>query len=243
MWPREEEEKEVRRQWQPLRAWQPLRTQEISALHQRLGMNVEMDMNQAASLAVGIPLAYAQRGTSLAQAALAGAKVFHTLRHYPRGDVTDAAAHTRFYYHAHRLDAPEHGHFHLFAYRPEAPHQAAPFVHLAALSLNHQGLPTQWFATNQWVTGEQWDSAEGMAADLDHFQVSARGRMAPVAQWLTAMVCLFRPALHQLLRARDQALQPHLAHRPAAAMREDRELDVLATASADLPLRLQALNA
>lgn len=189
-----------------------------------------------------IPLAYARRGTSLAQAALAGAGVFNTLSHYPKRDVADPVAHTRFYYHAHRMDAPEHGHFHLFSYRHPARAATPHFVHLAALSLDHKGLPTQWFTTNQWVTGEQWDSATGMAPDLDRFHVTTRGRMAPVARWLSAMVALFRPELHALLHARDAAMEPHLTQRPASEVWADRQVDVLSTTSADLPLHLKSLG-
>ena len=49
---------------------------------------------QAAERAVALQLAWARRGTSLAQAALAGAHRCEWLRHYPAQDLVDAEAGT-----------------------------------------------------------------------------------------------------------------------------------------------------
>lgn len=196
----------------------------------------------AAQVALDVPLRYACQGRSLAHAALAGASQFVELAHHPRADVADPTAGTKFYYHAHRHGSGEHGHFHLFAYGPEG---RDDFVHLAALSLNAQGQPLQWFTTNQWVTAERWMPAAAVQARLATFRVATRGRLAPVARWLTAMVQLFLPQLHTLLVQRDHALarlqQQHPTLTPEA-LREDRRFDILSHASAELAPRIGELT-
>ena len=212
-----------------MRARQPLRPQEIS--HNTL--------LAVAQTAATVQLTYAQRGSSLAHAALAGAQRFVELQHCPRHDVSDARAGTKFYYHAHRKDAAEHGHFHLFRYGSGG---RGNFVHLAALSLNHHGQATQWFTTNQWVTGEQWAPAERVIDEIAGFEVRTHGRLAPVARWLTAMVRLFQPHLQALLLERDKAMASHTRHRPAEEVWADRQIDVLSATSADLHQRIQQLG-
>lgn len=191
-----------------------------------------------AQVALGIPLAYAERGSSLAHAALAGSRAFTTMRHYPQGDVVDAASGMRFYYHAHRLGTPEHGHFHLFAPTPRASHG---HTHLVALSLTTQGHPLQWFTTNRWVTGETWQPAGSVLSLLNRYQVRTHGRLAPVARWLHAMVGLFRDDLVTLLHRRDRVFAEHCtdARRPTReAVFEDRTLEVLSTCPADLTTKI-----
>ena len=151
-------------------------------------------------LAVSIPLDYARQGRNLAWAALAGSRRFEPLVHHPRRDVVDPAAGSRFFYHAHEVagDAmTEHGHFHLFH------QQAQGFSHLAALSLDAQGRPLRWFCTNQWVTGESWRSAGRWVQAVQGFSLQTRGRLAPVARWLEAMVALYADELLALLHERD----------------------------------------
>jgi hypothetical protein len=186
-----------------------------------------------------VQLAYAQRGVSLAHAALAGSASFEELQHYPKGDVSDMAAGTKFYYHAHRRDDAEHGHFHLFSYLSTQP---GDFVHLAALSLNHQGLATRWFSTNQWVTGEKWAPADQVIAALAQFRVTTRGRLAPLARWLTAMVQLFRPQLQDMIRQRDLAIQKHCTKNALPDVLANRNIDVLSDTPADLHQRIKQLG-
>ena len=198
-------------------------------------------MLAVAQTAASVQLRYAQQGSSLAQAALAGAPSFVELRHYPKGDVSDAETRHRFYYHAHRRDEPEHGHFHLFAFDPAQPHG---FAHLAALSLDRTGQATRWFTTNQWVTGGDWLAAENVLSTLERFSVRTQGRLAPVARWLTAMVQLFQPQLRTLLHDRDAALtrfiDAHATHDRSAVL-ADRAIDVLSQTSAHLPTRIAEL--
>lgn len=154
-------------------------------------------------LAVSIPLDYVRRGSSLAWAALAGRPVFEVLEHHPRRDVVDRCARTRFFYHAHPVagDArQEHGHFHIFH------EDAQGFSHLAALSLDCHGRPLRWFCTNQWVTGEHWRPASRWQAAVHGFSLQTRGRLAPVARWLNAMVSLYREELLSMLQERDEVV-------------------------------------
>lgn len=204
------------------------------------------DLTGWAEVALRVPLTYAQRGVSLAQAALAGARRFEELRHYPARDVVDAAHGTRVYYHAHGgaqrwgSDAAcEHGHFHLFWDGPEP----GAHVHVAALALDARGQPLRWFTTNRWVTAGRWAPAAELIARLPAFRLAARGgRLAPLARWLTAMVQLFADELAAPLRARDAALKPHLRRRPAEQVWEDRTLEVLSTTDAALAPRLRRLG-
>lgn len=192
-----------------------------------------------AQTALAVPLRYAQAGTTLAHAALAGAGTFQTMRHYPQRDVVDAGAGTRFYYHAHRAGVPEHGHFHLFAHgrRPD------DFMHLVALSLDQRGQPLRWFTTNRWVTAGRWRPADQVWPALRRYRVRTHGRLAPVAGWLTAMVALFADDLMALLQERDRLLAPSLERREAEAVFEDRSIDVLSECPADLRTRIEQLVA
>lgn len=196
---------------------------------------------QWAQTAVAVPLDYASSGRSVAWAALAGSRRFECLRHYPAKDVVDRVNGTRFYYHAHgeqRWSEPEHGHFHLFADRAAAD----GFMHLAALSLDAQGRPLRWFATNGWVTGERWRPAPEVVPELGHFEVHAAGRMAPVARWLTAMAGLFGDQIAQLLYERDARLTQLANGRPLSEVWQDRAHDVLASCPANLPDQLARLG-
>lgn len=201
----------------------------------------ELSLSHAAEVAVAVPLRYAAAGRSLAWAALAGTRRFEPLRHHPRRDVVDRQRRTRFYYHAHgdrRWTEPEHGHFHLF----RDGGGAGDHTHLAALSLDAQGLPLRWFAPNGWVTGEAWRPAAQVGQALDGFEVQTAGPLAPVARWLGAMVALFRSELVQMLQARDAELQRLVGAGSREAVWADRRHEVLASCSAQLPQRLSHIG-
>jgi hypothetical protein len=198
-------------------------------------------LRDAAERAVGIPLRYAERGTGLAQAALAGAHACVELRHYPARDAIDPGTGTQFYYHAHgsrRRPRDEHGHFHVFAREPGEP----GFVHVAALSIDARGLPLRWFATNRWVTGERWADSARVTALLPGLRPRARGRLAPVADWLDAMLVLHARPIAALLARRDAAIARHAARRDLETVLEDRSIDVVAEIPVDLPDRLRELG-
>lgn len=115
-------------------------------------------------------------------------------------------------------------------------------MHLAALSLNHQGQATRWFTTNQWVTGERWAAADQVTHALTGFSVQAKGRLAPVARWLTAMAALFQPQLQAMLLERDRHLQRLTRSQSAETVWADRNIDVLSETSANLHQRIQQLG-
>lgn len=197
-------------------------------------------LHASAQTALAVPLHYTRAGSSLARAALAGARDFEVLRHYPERDVVDPSAGTRFYYHAHRLDDAEHGHFHLFSHG----RQAGDFMHLAALSLDVHGQPQRWFTTNRWVTGERWRPAEQVLPRLIGWKVQTGGRLAPVARWLSAMVALYTDELACLLQERDARMAPLLQGRSRAEKEtvfEDRSLDLLSECPAQLAPKISQL--
>lgn len=153
---------------------------------------------------------YAQRGQSLAGAALAGAAAFVRWSHYPRDDVDDGAHGTRFFYHAHEQSdmlGNEHGHFHVFT-RGESD-KPFRYAHLVGVSLDDRGTPLRLFTTNEWVTGEDWMPADQMTQAVHRFCVQTTGRLAPVARWLTALIQFYAHPIVSLLHARDAALQAH----------------------------------
>lgn len=198
-------------------------------------------MHQSAQIAVAVPLRFTQKGRNLAFAALAGAQTFEELRHYPLNDVVDSTNHTRFYYHAHnpeRWEQPEHGHFHLFSERSDD----AGYSHIAALSLDPRGQPLRWFTTNRWITGERWKPAAELVPLMKSFEVQRRGRLAPLAQWLTAMVRLFADDLQNLMLERDKRLATLLKVQQAEVVFENREIDVLSQCSAELAPKLTRMG-
>jgi len=202
-------------------------------------------MLAAAQRVAEVQLRYAQAGVGLAAAALAGTRQFTPMRHYPARDVRDAVAGTSFYYHAHlsrRRPEQEHGHFHLFVHdrAPVAAGKPA-FFHLAGLSLDARGEPLRWFTTNRWVTGERWYDADTVLAALPNFTLEARGRRAPLARWLTAMVQLYTPQLRSLVQRRDEVIRRRLARQDAESLFEDRRLDVVTECAVSLPRTLARL--
>ncbi|MBU1363721.1 MAG: hypothetical protein KKE51_07865 [Gammaproteobacteria bacterium] len=197
----------------------------------------------AAQAAAEIQLAYATNGTSLAQAALAGAHHCEEFRHYPANDASDPVARTRFYYHAHtsqRYPRDEHGHFHLFHYGDSG--KGDDFCHLIGLSLDARGNALRWFTTNRWVTGERWLTAAQMEAILADYRILVRGRLAPVARWLTAMVTLFASDISDAMQERDQIMSEKILRIGDEAAFEDRNLDVITERPVSLPARLCELQ-
>lgn len=201
-------------------------------------MRAEEELSTALRL-VAVQRRLAAGGLGLARAAMAGAATLEPLRHHPERDVVDAGRGQRFYYHAHgshRCPADEHGHFHLFQHDADG-----GFVHLAGLSLDARGWPLRWFTTNRWVTGERWAAAAEAIAAIDGFAPRTHGRLAPVADWLGAMVHLYRPTLAALLRRRDRVVARRLARASAGTVFEDRRLDVVTERRIDLGARLAHL--
>lgn len=168
-----------------------------------------------------------QAGPGLAAAALAGAAQFVEWRHYPARDVQDKAAQSRFFYHAHSADERvegEHGHFHVFA---PGGGGTGSFSHLVGISIDPFGMPMRIFSTNRWVTDETWIDSAGMASRLAGFRIEARGRMAPVAAWITAFVRAYEDDIGDLLRMRDSVVAKRTRKASLEQVLEDRTLAVI----------------
>lgn len=153
--------------------------------------------------------------------------------HYPADDVYDPDTRAQYYYHAHR--AGEHGHFHTFlrmsAGNPDGspagdgPDSGEP-VHLIAISMDDYGWPIGLFATNHWVCGGAWRSAEEVIALLPRFQIDHALPSWPVNRWIGAMMVLFQPHIEALLRHRDQVIGNWARAHPGSEVLEDRALGV-----------------
>lgn len=210
---------------------------------------------QAAQIALDIPLRYLNVGSNMAIAALAGAKQFEYLQHYPANDVIDPVHHTRFFYHGHsskKQAQHEHGHFHIFVYFPGS--EEINFSHVAGLSLDEKGQALRWFTTNRWVTAENWRPAKELITLLPNIRLHARGRLAPVAKWLEAMLILFQIEIEAMLIERDALVDREIElrflsmkgyHQDQSQCRhdvfEDRELDVISECNVSLHERMQRI--
>lgn len=142
--------------------------------------------------------------------------------HYPPDDAISPASRSRYFYHCHppeeRGDG-EHGHFHLFlplSLFAEEDVRCAPtdddddraeVVHIAALSVDMQGVPLRLFTTNRWVTDEWLYPADAIAAVINHFDLEGADGDPHVNQWLSAFVALARDLIIDLLHQRDAVLE------------------------------------
>lgn len=175
--------------------------------------------------------------------------------HYPDDDARDPASGCRYYYHVHEPgDRPddEHGHFHLFLPRclfvaltpmavpPDDDPERPELVHLAGLSIDHQGLPLRWFATNRHVTDEYMYPGLLVARRLPRFRLSGTGGDPLVDRFLTQMVHLYRDDLTGLLVQRDATLLA-LGARRAGRKPFERGHDVLAARAIDLDSAIESL--
>ncbi|MFQ5985641.1 MAG: hypothetical protein ACE5LL_09050 [Alphaproteobacteria bacterium] len=168
---------------------------------------------------------------------------FYHWNHYPAGDVYDHETHAQYYYHAHPggQRGDEHGHFHTFLRFKGMPREtlAVPYdgevewpsgenalSHLVALSMNRQGYPIGLFTTNRWVTGEAWYKAEDVCALVERFEIDHARPSWPVNRWITAMLRLFQPHIHELVHERDAAVEAWRRKHPNQDVFEDRELEI-----------------
>lgn len=199
----------------------------------------ESSLMVAAEIILDIQTRYANRGLSMAQLALAGAERFVEFRHYPKNDLIDHVSGYEMYYHSHSLGEgrEEHGHFHLFKRDPLAPEL---FTHLVAISLNQQGLPIRLFTTNQWVTGESIRAAVQSQIPLQNFEIHSKGRMGPLAKWVSSLVHLYLAEISALLDQRDQRIQELITpDQPQAMILQDRQHHVLSELNISLLDKLE----
>ncbi len=181
---------------------------------------------------------YRDKSSGFTQAALVGANAFREWQHYPLRDARDDVHGTEFYYHAHAVSErirDEHGHFHIFS----RPKPEGTFVHLVGISLSRHGLPIRLFLTNQWVTGETWTSASTAQRQVDRFCFRGHGRLAPLGDWITAMMRLYREEIHRLHESREHWAQTQVAVFPGRRdLLQSRQYQVVAQQRVDLLKRL-----
>ena len=182
-------------------------------------------------------------GDNVVGEVLRGQGEFYEWDHFPKGDVYDPETHSQYYYHAHpaELRGGEHGHFHTFLRPKGMPSTIAPapladyappagdndaLSHLIGISMDQYGYPIRLFSTNRWVTGEVWYAADDVIAMLDHFHMDLAYPSLPANIWITAMLRLFRPDIHELVRARDQKVAAQQQRDPDTNVYEDRDLEI-----------------
>lgn len=197
-------------------------------------------------------------GINLVSEVLRGQGEFVEFEHYPKEDVYDPESRAQYYYHAHRGIRGEHGHFHTFLRQPDLASRRTPssdpetrpgpaeddeaVTHLIAISMDAYGWPTGLFATNHWVTGGQWRSAEDTIGMLPGFQIDHAYPSWPVNRWLGAMFILFRPQIEALLRHRDHVVAAWAAAHPGCDVHEDRSLDVTGFISVDVERTVETVR-
>jgi hypothetical protein len=200
----------------------------------------------AAEALISATVEMAQSGQPLMRRVVPAGE-YNIWNHYPPNDAIDAATGARWFYHAHppeERDAGEHGHFHLFLDRtafpplsalaaPQAPTPGdAEVVHILALSIDLQGLPTRLFSVNRWVTDEWLHAAPMILERLHLFDVTTAGAGDPlVNRWLTAALAAFAPEVEGALAQRDAAIA---GARPTFF--ENRAREILSEAPVDLQL-------
>jgi hypothetical protein len=186
----------------------------------------------------------AKTGDNIVGELLRSEGTFYEWDHYPKGDIYDNETHGQVYYHAHpfedRFEA-EHGHFHTFIRPKGMPPGIKPadvpgfeppkdpndaLSHLIAISMDKAGFPFRLFTVNRWVTGECWYKAEDVAVLIDYFKIDHARPSWPTNRWISAMLCLFKPQIVELLHARDRTIQSWQDRLPETDVYEDRKLEV-----------------
>ena len=74
--------------------------------------------------------------------------------------------------------------------------------------------------------------------DIDHARPSW-----PVNRWITAMVRLYRPDIHQLIAARDAAVEAWRAEHPDRDVFEDREFEIASRQKISVDERIAEVRA
>ena len=197
----------------------------------------------------------AKSDTNVVAEVLRGQGTFYEFDHYPAGDVYDPDTHAQYYYHSHREG--EHGHFHTFLREKGMPgdcrpveQSEAPFMkerddtlsHLIAISMNRAGFPIGLFTTNRWITADNWYTADDVITMLDRFDMDLAWPSWPVNIWITAMVCLFRPEIEELVRGRDATVAAWQKKHPRRDAFEDRKCDITSVRRISVEAQIKRVN-
>ena len=194
-------------------------------------------------------------GSNVVAEVLRGQGKFYEFDHYPKGDVYDPETYSQYFYHAHREG--EHGHFHTFLREEGMPEDCrpaaqseAPFMkerddkisHLIAISMNRAGFPIGLFTTNRWITADNWYKADDVIKMLDRFEMDLASPSWPVNIWLTAMLCLFRPQIMELVRERDATVANWQKEHPDVDAFEDRGCDITSDRKISVAAQIKRVN-
>lgn len=180
------------------------------------------DPHSAAAL-IEATLAVAAERRPLMERLLAPGEAFTEWAHYPPGDAIDLRSGCRYFYHAHakgERGADEHGHFHLFFERdhrftakqalalpPPSAATTVELVHIAAVAIDYQGLPSGLFTINRWVTNEWMMPAKVIIERLAGFHLEGARGDPLLNRWLTALVRFYGLTIARLLEERDALTQ------------------------------------
>jgi hypothetical protein len=168
----------------------------------------------------------------------------------------------------------EHGHFHLFLGQrgmpagmtplvlPEmglpppvqrtelgdpgthrSPRDRGVFCHLIGLSIDAHGRPIALFTTNRWVTGETWYRAEDVVHLIDRFDFAV-ATATLLDRWLAAVLRVLKPAIVDLVLARDVAIMDWRRRRSRQHhVFDDRRLEIVSQAPVNFAAELETLLA
>jgi hypothetical protein len=166
----------------------------------------------------------------------------------------------------------EHGHFHLFLGPGGMPSGLSPlvlpemglapqlrpgergdpgthrsardrgvFTHLIGMSIDSYGRPVELFTTNRWVTGETWYRAEDVVRMLDRFDFAV-ATASLLDRWLAAVLRVLKPAIVELILARDTAVMDWRRRRSRRLhVFEDKRLEIVTQRRVDFAAELSAL--
>jgi hypothetical protein len=202
----------------------------------------------AAEALISATLAVAEAGKPLMLRVVPADGDFLAWDHYPAEDAVDARSGARWFYHAHgpgERDAGEHGHFHLFLDRksfsdvrleplagpPGGASSGADIVHLIAIAIDLDGLPTRIFTVNRWVTDEWLYAAGEIQEKLGSFDLSSATGDVLVNGWLTAAAAFFRTEIETALQLRDAEIA---RWQLSADPFEDRRREILSSVPIDI---------
>jgi hypothetical protein len=217
------------------------------------------DMREAGKEVLNCHRVLVKTSSNIVGELLRDSETFFEWDHYPAGDVFDQETNSQFYYHAHpqELRGGEHGHFHTFLRPNGMPRGVKPAMvpnfempkgdnealsHLIAISMDEFGVPTRFFTTNRWVTGEVWYGAEDVRTMLDIYDIDHAWPSWPVNRWLGAMIRLFRPQIVSLIDARDAAVAAWEELHPDRDVMEDRELEVTSVMTIDIDNQIAQID-
>jgi hypothetical protein len=115
--------------------------------------------------------------------------------------------------------------------------------HFVAISMDTYGFPLGLFATNRWVTDENWYKAEDVVRMVDHFEIDHAVPSWPTNIWIGALLRLFRPEVSALLRHRDDVLAAWGKSHPNEDVFEDRDLEMTGWIRISVDDRIKAVRA